>query len=109
MTKDRESTDQRTSRISSSELARLAELSKPELTSDDHLEAVSEWEGSGVALGTPARDSIPAVSRTSTRHDPLTTAVLAEIARASVAEDTAQPVEPLPPSPLSSPHLKPKR
>ena len=107
MTKDRESTDQRTSRISSSELARLAELSKPELTSDDHLDAVSEWEGEGVAIGTPARDSTPVVSRTSTRHDPLTTAVLAEIARVTAAEEPVQSPSSAPASP--SPNAKPKR
>lgn len=72
-------TDERkTVEIGDAQLKTLAELSAtpPETVSFDDL---NEWEGEA-AVGTP-RDATPTVPRTSTRYDPLTTAVLAATTR----------------------------
>lgn len=63
--------------IGDAELKALAGLTTPpaESVSFDDL---NEWEGG--ADGTP-RDATPSVPRTSTRYDPLTTAVLAATTR----------------------------
>lgn len=75
---------------------------------DDDLDAFAEWGGDVIADGTPPREPTPAAtlargsapttaarqqsielarSRTATHHDPLTTAVLAQIARDAAADD----------------------
>ena len=84
----------------SRKLAKLAEQPAPakterdERTADgDHLEAVAEWNelasstgrriatGSTPPLGVPVEESARLRARTATVHDPLTTSLLAEVAR----------------------------
>ncbi len=104
MSRDRNVTP--TARISREELAQLAEITHSEQRSEE-LEAVAEWEGPALAAGTPPHASTPTVSRTSTRHDPLTTEILAQIARGALDDEAdAAPVRP---TPLPSPHVIVKR
>jgi hypothetical protein len=55
-------------------------------------EAFQEWDD--LAEGTPSRDMTPVMSRTSTRQDPLTTGVLAEVTRRPEDTDPKPAVEP---------------
>lgn len=52
-------------------------------------EAFQEWDD--LAEGTPPRDTTPVVSRTSTRQDPLTTGVLAEVTRRTEEQEPQKP------------------
>lgn len=100
MARERERNNAPTARISKDELAQLAELAQSSEKSED-LEAFAEWNGGELADGTPPHASTPSVPRTSTRHDPLTTAMLAQIARDELADE-----EPAPPArPTPSPHV----
>jgi hypothetical protein len=71
--------------------AQLSKLAKQPVPLED--DAALEWDDDS-AVGTPPHSSLPPVSRTSTRHDPLTTEILAEITR---TEDPD-------PDPPSTPH-----
>lgn len=103
MGRDSERNHAPTARISKDELAQLAELSQSTEKSED-LEAFAEWNGAELAGGTPPHASTPSVPRTSTVHDPMTTAMLAQIARGELADE-----DPAPPSrPTPSPHVKPR-
>jgi hypothetical protein len=69
----------RTARYDSRELARL---------SKKHTATEAEWD-ERVASGTPKASDSPLVSRTETVDDPLTTSLLAEVARRSKTIDVS--------------------
>lgn len=76
-----------TARFDSRELAKLTEGEVVSVSMHEVEDAVGEWdEDSEVAAGTPKPSDEPLQSRTSTVDDPLTTGVLAEVARRPTIE-----------------------
>ncbi|MEO8699878.1 MAG: hypothetical protein ABI867_07530 [Kofleriaceae bacterium] len=69
----------------------VIEVPRPDLevAVEDIDDNFHEWDD--LAEGTPPRAAAPAVARTATRHDPLTTELLAEVTR---RPDTEPPPEP---------------
>lgn len=74
-----------TARFDSRELAKLTETDIVSVPMNEVEDAVGEWEEGEGASGTP-NDSQPLTARTSTVDDPLTTGVLAEVARRPTVE-----------------------
>jgi len=76
-----------TARFDSRELAKLTEFDIVTVSMNEVEDAVGEWDEEGdVASGTPKPSDEPLTSRTSTVDDPLTTGVLAEVARRPTIE-----------------------
>jgi hypothetical protein len=75
-----------TARFDSRELAKLTESEIVSVSMNEVEDAVGEWEDEGeVASGTPMSEE-PLTSRTATVDDPMTTGVLAEVARRPTIE-----------------------
>jgi hypothetical protein len=89
-----DSDSKRTKRFHTGAIVRAARASEDDAAAAAAAvaEATAEWED-GVAAGTPQLGDSPTVSRTATVHDPLTTALLAEVARQTPRHPTPPPVE----------------
>jgi hypothetical protein len=84
--------------------ARVADsAATPAAPLEDVDAAFREWDE--LAEGTPPRATTPVVSRTSTRHDPFTTELLAEVSRQADTEPEAPPEPPTTRIQKTSPHV----
>jgi hypothetical protein len=82
-----------TARFDSRELAKLTEADIVSVPISDVDDSMGEWDDEDIAAGTPPQPVESLVGRTMTVDDPMTTRLLAEVARRPTREIPAPTVE----------------